>query len=329
MVHSYSAVWLWSNLTPPVRPLAGSSSAKPPSSSAGMSSRRSSSGFTTGKSRKTTACRSLNCSPSSPKMGSAPSNWSQRTSRCCFPTVLQTSSASSWRLWASNTRPGGPVSHWPRGRSWKPLCPAALWPSAPSSRRTSRRPMSYEVKQLPWGLGTGPTRLPWQEGVSRSKGHAVTPASALWVSESLQLSLQPQNGVKSLNLCVLLQVKANPNKRPILSLPSRKLSKEQAAVLGAVLTGRNVFFTGSAGTFMHTCICLCHTYVQRSGVDLNITFRHRKVLPAEENHGFASPKEHLCHSQHGGGCVSHRRDHVTQLCRSASVCFFKQSSKRL
>ncbi|XP_056912691.1 ATP-dependent DNA helicase PIF1 [Takifugu flavidus] len=43
-------------------------------------------------------------------------------------------------------------------------------------------------------------------------------------------------------------VKANPNKRPILSLPSRKLSQEQAAVLSAVLTGRNVFFTGSAGT---------------------------------------------------------------------------------
>lgn len=47
--------------------------------------------------------------------------------------------------------------------------------------------------------------------------------------------------------CVLFQVKANPNKKPILSLPSRKLNKEQAAVLSAVLSGKNVFFTGSAG----------------------------------------------------------------------------------
>lgn len=42
--------------------------------------------------------------------------------------------------------------------------------------------------------------------------------------------------------------KGNPSKKPILCLPSRKLSKEQAAVLAAVLSGRNVFFTGSAGT---------------------------------------------------------------------------------
>uniref|UniRef100_A0A671XU82 ATP-dependent DNA helicase PIF1 n=1 Tax=Sparus aurata TaxID=8175 RepID=A0A671XU82_SPAAU len=41
---------------------------------------------------------------------------------------------------------------------------------------------------------------------------------------------------------------ANPSKKPILSLPSRKLNKEQAAVLSAVLSGKNVFFTGSAGT---------------------------------------------------------------------------------
>ncbi|KAJ0059041.1 hypothetical protein NL108_007279, partial [Boleophthalmus pectinirostris] len=43
-------------------------------------------------------------------------------------------------------------------------------------------------------------------------------------------------------------VKANPSKKPVLSLPSSKLNKEQAAVLSAVLSGRNVFFTGSAGT---------------------------------------------------------------------------------
>ncbi|XP_041805675.1 ATP-dependent DNA helicase PIF1 [Chelmon rostratus] len=43
-------------------------------------------------------------------------------------------------------------------------------------------------------------------------------------------------------------VKTNPSKKPILCLPSRQLNKEQAAVLSAVLSGKNVFFTGSAGT---------------------------------------------------------------------------------
>uniref|UniRef100_A0A3Q3EJM5 ATP-dependent DNA helicase PIF1 n=1 Tax=Labrus bergylta TaxID=56723 RepID=A0A3Q3EJM5_9LABR len=41
---------------------------------------------------------------------------------------------------------------------------------------------------------------------------------------------------------------SNPSKKPILALPTRKLNKEQAAVLSAVLSGKNVFFTGSAGT---------------------------------------------------------------------------------
>ncbi|XP_064848416.1 ATP-dependent DNA helicase PIF1 isoform X1 [Oncorhynchus masou masou] len=41
----------------------------------------------------------------------------------------------------------------------------------------------------------------------------------------------------------------HPSKKPTLSLPAaRKLNKEQAAVLSAVLSGKNVFFTGSAGT---------------------------------------------------------------------------------
>ncbi|XP_060899427.1 ATP-dependent DNA helicase PIF1 [Labrus mixtus] len=43
-------------------------------------------------------------------------------------------------------------------------------------------------------------------------------------------------------------VKSNPSKKPILALPTRKLNKEQAAVLSAVLSGKSVFFTGSAGT---------------------------------------------------------------------------------
>ncbi|XP_076001063.1 ATP-dependent DNA helicase PIF1 [Genypterus blacodes] len=49
--------------------------------------------------------------------------------------------------------------------------------------------------------------------------------------------------------CNFSPVKTNPCKKPVLCLPTaRKLNKEQAAVLSAVLSGRNVFFTGSAGT---------------------------------------------------------------------------------
>ncbi|KAK1790047.1 hypothetical protein P4O66_002361 [Electrophorus voltai] len=41
----------------------------------------------------------------------------------------------------------------------------------------------------------------------------------------------------------------HPSKKPVLVLPMvQKLSKEQTAVLNAVLSGKNVFFTGSAGT---------------------------------------------------------------------------------
>lgn len=48
------------------------------------------------------------------------------------------------------------------------------------------------------------------------------------------------------------QLKAlHPSKKPTLSLPTaRKLNKEQAAVLSAVLSGKNVFFTGSAGSYL-------------------------------------------------------------------------------
>nr|XP_015797700.2 ATP-dependent DNA helicase PIF1 isoform X1 [Nothobranchius furzeri] len=48
--------------------------------------------------------------------------------------------------------------------------------------------------------------------------------------------------------CSSSPVKANPSKKPVLSLPSGKLGKDQAAVIRAVLSGKNVFFTGSAGT---------------------------------------------------------------------------------
>ncbi|KAI2667431.1 ATP-dependent DNA helicase PIF1 [Labeo rohita] len=50
--------------------------------------------------------------------------------------------------------------------------------------------------------------------------------------------------------CDVSPVKAlHPSKKPVLVLPvAQKLSKEQTAVLNAVLSGKNVFFTGSAGT---------------------------------------------------------------------------------
>ncbi|XP_055058561.2 ATP-dependent DNA helicase PIF1 isoform X1 [Misgurnus anguillicaudatus] len=50
--------------------------------------------------------------------------------------------------------------------------------------------------------------------------------------------------------CDTSPVKAlHPNKKPALVLPvAQKLSREQTAVLNAVLGGKNVFFTGSAGT---------------------------------------------------------------------------------
>ncbi|XP_041942587.1 ATP-dependent DNA helicase PIF1 isoform X1 [Alosa sapidissima] len=52
--------------------------------------------------------------------------------------------------------------------------------------------------------------------------------------------------------CITLHSKnisLHPRKKPIIALSSgRKLSKEQLAVLNAVLSGKNVFFTGSAGT---------------------------------------------------------------------------------
>uniref|UniRef100_A0AAV2JVE3 ATP-dependent DNA helicase n=1 Tax=Knipowitschia caucasica TaxID=637954 RepID=A0AAV2JVE3_KNICA len=53
---------------------------------------------------------------------------------------------------------------------------------------------------------------------------------------------------RSRDNCGFSPVKANPTKKPVLALPSCKLNKEQAAVLSAVLSGKNVFFTGSAGT---------------------------------------------------------------------------------
>uniref|UniRef100_A0A674ME72 ATP-dependent DNA helicase PIF1 n=1 Tax=Takifugu rubripes TaxID=31033 RepID=A0A674ME72_TAKRU len=99
---------------------------------------------------------------------------------------------------------------------------------------------TLSIKHQAWRAGKPLTK--------REKLKASLPRSFMAISPLQQKDIQKANDVKSLNLCVLLQVKANPNKKPILSLPSRKLSQEQASVLSAVLTGRNVFFTGSAGT---------------------------------------------------------------------------------
>uniref|UniRef100_A0A8D3DCI2 ATP-dependent DNA helicase PIF1 n=1 Tax=Scophthalmus maximus TaxID=52904 RepID=A0A8D3DCI2_SCOMX len=85
----------------------------------------------------------------------------------------------------------------------------------------------------------------WQSGKPlshREKLNAGLPRSFEAISPLQQKDIQKVNEMRS---------KVAPMstlKKPILSLPSRKLNKEQAAVLGAVLSGKNVFFTGSAGT---------------------------------------------------------------------------------
>lgn len=43
-------------------------------------------------------------------------------------------------------------------------------------------------------------------------------------------------------------------------------------------------------------------------------FRHREVLPVEEDCGLSAAQKHLRHGQHGRGSVSHRGDNATQLC---------------
>uniref|UniRef100_A0A4W6FDE1 ATP-dependent DNA helicase PIF1 n=1 Tax=Lates calcarifer TaxID=8187 RepID=A0A4W6FDE1_LATCA len=81
----------------------------------------------------------------------------------------------------------------------------------------------------------------------REKLKAGLPRSFEAISPLQQKDIQKVNELRSKAAPKGL-VKTNPSKKPILSLPSRKLNKEQAAVLSAVLSGKNVFFTGSAGT---------------------------------------------------------------------------------
>ncbi|XP_029380423.1 ATP-dependent DNA helicase PIF1 [Echeneis naucrates] len=67
-------------------------------------------------------------------------------------------------------------------------------------------------------------------------------------TNSMKATLPGQQVKRSRSDTNFSPVKTNPSKKPVLSLPSCKLNKEQAAVLSAVLSGKNVFFTGSAGT---------------------------------------------------------------------------------
>uniref|UniRef100_A0AAR2J1G2 ATP-dependent DNA helicase PIF1 n=1 Tax=Pygocentrus nattereri TaxID=42514 RepID=A0AAR2J1G2_PYGNA len=91
----------------------------------------------------------------------------------------------------------------------------------------------------------------------RARLRAALPRSFNTISPLQQKDVEKANELRSkvnapLQLKGLTErsVKAlHPNKKPVLSLPTaRKLSREQTAVLNAVLSGKNVFFTGSAGT---------------------------------------------------------------------------------
>lgn len=68
-----------------------------------------------------------------------------------------------------------------------------------------------------------------------------------------------------------MQVKANPNKKAILSLSSRRLSRAQEAVLSAVLSGKNVFFTGSAGK-QHLVLAPVCCFLGSAGIFLTTWF---------------------------------------------------------
>uniref|UniRef100_A0AAR2LVP7 ATP-dependent DNA helicase PIF1 n=1 Tax=Pygocentrus nattereri TaxID=42514 RepID=A0AAR2LVP7_PYGNA len=92
----------------------------------------------------------------------------------------------------------------------------------------------------------------------RARLRAALPRSFNTISPLQQKDVEKANELRSkvnapLQLKGLTERSANktlhPNKKPVLSLPTaRKLSREQTAVLNAVLSGKNVFFTGSAGT---------------------------------------------------------------------------------
>uniref|UniRef100_A0A8C8GJA7 ATP-dependent DNA helicase PIF1 n=1 Tax=Oncorhynchus tshawytscha TaxID=74940 RepID=A0A8C8GJA7_ONCTS len=96
----------------------------------------------------------------------------------------------------------------------------------------------------------------WQTSkpmTDREKLKACLPRSFETISPLQQKDVQKANELRSkVNApvdFVIAPQALHPSKKPTLSLPAaRKLNKEQAAVLSAVLSGKNVFFTGSAGT---------------------------------------------------------------------------------
>ncbi len=136
------------------------------------------------------------------------------------------------------------------------------------------------------------------------------------------------HGPFQINNDLSVQVKAlHPNKKPVLVLPvAQKLSKEQTAVLNAVLSGKNVFFTGSAGNlFIHSHIC----FIQSSSISWRLEhhcswfyFRYRKVLLAQKDYRVLASKKHVCNSEHRCCCLSHRRDYIAQFCRLENIYKF-------
>uniref|UniRef100_A0A8C7GQF4 ATP-dependent DNA helicase PIF1 n=1 Tax=Oncorhynchus kisutch TaxID=8019 RepID=A0A8C7GQF4_ONCKI len=96
----------------------------------------------------------------------------------------------------------------------------------------------------------------WQTSkpmTDREKLKACLPRSFETISPLQQKDVQKANELRSkVNApvdFVIAPQALHPSKKPTLSLPAaRKLNKEQATVLSAVLSGKNVFFTGSAGT---------------------------------------------------------------------------------
>lgn len=98
-----------------------------------------------------------------------------------------------------------------------------------------------------------------------------------------------------------------------------RLSAEQEAVLGAVRSGRSVFFTGCAGERSGWLSQGGGRWVKSLVLAADLLLlpppRDGEVLLAEEDRGLPPSEEHLCYSQHWGGGLSHRWHHSPCLCR--------------
>nr|DBA17775.1 TPA: hypothetical protein GDO54_016098 [Pyxicephalus adspersus] len=89
-----------------------------------------------------------------------------------------------------------------------------------------------------------------QANEMRAKANTETPVKRKGLSnrEPNKTNGCPQKRIK--NLLFMCQIsELRPSKKPTLSMPRQlNLSTEQSLVLSTVLSGKNVFFTGSAGT---------------------------------------------------------------------------------